>query len=81
MTRLLDLGIHNIRSFVIVVYDWYDSTSFAVVAVVALFALSLTPASQQGSAVVVVHHKAHHKALEVSSFRIEMTDRNIPDAK
>ncbi|MGA9152794.1 MAG: hypothetical protein WBZ36_19635 [Candidatus Nitrosopolaris sp.] len=54
----------------------------AVVAVVALFVLTLTHASQQGSAVVVVHHKAHHKALEVSSgFRIEKTDRNIPDAK
>ena len=70
MTRLLDLGVHNIRSFVIVLYDWYNSTSFAVVAIVALFALTLTHASQQGSAVVVIHNKA----LEVSSsFRIVIT--------
>jgi ABC-type arginine transport system ATPase subunit len=26
LTKLLDLGIYNIRSFVIVLYDWYDST-------------------------------------------------------
>ena len=60
-----------------VLYGWYNSTSFAVVAVVALFTVTSTT-SQQASAVVVVYHKALES---LTQFRIESANRNIPDAK
>ena len=77
LTKRLDLIIHNILSFVIVLYDWYNSTSFAVVAVVALFTVTSTN-SQQASAVVVVYRKSLES---LTQSRIERTNRNIPDAK
>ena len=61
LTKRLDLVMHNILSFIMVLYGWYNSTSFAVVAVVALFTVTSRLTSQQASAVVVVEHPVSYR--------------------